>query len=92
MKFRKKPVEVDAVLWAAPEDAHDLVEWADGAVAYDPHTSGPTGPAGEDWGRLTVTTLEGEHVATPGDWLIKGVRGEFYFCKPDVFEATHEPA
>ena len=46
---------------------------------------------GQEWGVLRVTTLEGEHIASPGDWLIKGVKGEFYFCKPDVFEATYEP-
>ena len=39
-----------------------------------------------------MKTLEGEHVASPFDWLIRGVSGEFYFCKPDVFEATYEPA
>ena len=41
---------------------------------------------------LQVVNLGGEHVASPFDWLIRGVAGEFYFCKPDVFEATYEPA
>ena len=92
-KFRKKPVEIEAEMWGAPEDAWDLIEWAGPEVDYDPHTSGPSNPLdGADWGRLAVTTMEGEHVATPGDWLIKGVKGEFYFCKPDVFEATYESA
>lgn len=89
--FRKMPVEIQAMRWADPEDAYALVEWAAGDVSYDEHTSGPEHPnTGEDWGRLAVTTLEGEHVATPGDWLIKGVRGEFYFCKHDVFQQTYE--
>jgi len=39
-----------------------------------------------------IETLEGRMMATPGDWIIKGVNGEFYPCKPDIFEATYEPA
>ena len=39
-----------------------------------------------------VNTLEGGHVVTPGDWIITGVKGEHYPCKPDIFEATYEPA
>jgi hypothetical protein len=91
--FRKKPVVIEAWQWTAPNGAYDLIEWAaDGSVDYDPHTSGPSDPqTGDDWGRLFVETLEGEHVATPRDWLIKGVKGEFYFCKPDVFAETYEP-
>ena len=38
-----------------------------------------------------IPTLEGEHIASPGDWIIKGVKGEFYPCKPDIFEATYDP-
>jgi hypothetical protein len=91
-KFRKKPVEVDAIQWTNPEEAYALADWSDYAVRYDKHCSGPSDPeTGEDWGRLEVTTLEGDHVATPRDWLIKGVQGEFYFCKPDIFAATYEP-
>lgn len=41
-------------------------------------------------GRLIVSTLEGLHWAEPGDWIIRGVQGEFYPCKPDIFEATYE--
>jgi hypothetical protein len=91
MKFRKKPVEIEAREWTEADTAYDLIEWADGTVDYDPYTSGPSSPTGEDWGRLSVETLEGEHLLTPGDWLIKGVKGEFYGCKPDVFEASYEP-
>jgi len=49
-------------------------------------------PAGE-WGsdrRLVIPTLEGRMIAEPGDWIIKGIKGEFYPCKPDIFEATYE--
>lgn len=41
---------------------------------------------------LTISTLEGEHIARHGDWIIKGVQGEFYPCKPDIFAATYEAA
>jgi hypothetical protein len=90
-RYRKRPVEIDAMQWDARASAYDLIEWADVSVDYDPYTAGPSNPAnGEDWGRLAVFTMEGEHVATPGDWLIKGIQGEFYFCKPDIFAATYE--
>jgi hypothetical protein len=40
---------------------------------------------------VVIATLEGDMTASPGDWIIKGVKGEFYPCKPDIFEATYEP-
>jgi hypothetical protein len=43
-------------------------------------------------GTLTIPTLEGDHLASVNDWLIQGVRGEVYPCKPDIFEATYEEA
>ena len=93
--FRKKPVKIEACCWDSPYITDQLLEWVDetapDTLVWDEDVAGPTGPNGEDWGVLEVTTLEGTHVATPGDWLIKGVQGEFYFCKPDVFEATYEP-
>ena len=93
MKFRKKPVEVDAIQWTSADQAFALIDWSDGEVEYDGRCSGPSDPqTGDDWGRLSVLTLEGEHVATPRDWLIRGVKGEHYFIKPDIFEATYEPA
>ena len=91
--FRKRPVTVEARPWDSPDAAYGLIEWAgEDVLSYDESASGPPGPVGEDWGYFEVKTLEGEHVASPFDWLIRGVSGEFYFCKPDVFEATYEPA
>lgn len=92
-KFIKKPVEIEARQWVAQEDAYDLAEWTGGE--YDQRTAGPSTEysQGEDWGLLTVDTLEGDALTTsPGDWIIRGVQGEFYPCKPDIFEATYEPA
>ena len=97
--FRKKPVDIQAMQWTAPEQAAALVAWAASTdparpVHYDPNGPGPVDPAtGDPWGRLSVQTLEtgdDPHLATPGDWLIRGVKGEFYFCKPDIFEATYD--
>lgn len=77
-KFRKQPVEVEAVRWTG-ENGAELREWSDGAVV-----------CGTLW--AIVKTLEGEMRGDLGDWIIRGVKGEFYPCKPDIFEATYEPA
>lgn len=42
--------------------------------------------------QLWIKTLEGGHIASPGDWIIRGVKGEFYPCKPDIFASTYDPA
>lgn len=80
MKFRKKPVVIDAVLFRGGEQfdgfAADVVA---GRVRYP-----------ED-GTMLIRTLEGEMCARPGDWVIRGVKGELYPCKPDIFAATYEP-
>ena len=86
MKYRKKPIVIDAYqLPAAGEDIPDSFEqWCDevGFTAFE---------SDRDEG-LLIPTLEGTMRADPGDWIIKGVKGEFYPCKPDIFEATYEPA
>lgn len=80
-KFRKKPVVIDAIQWSGDIlDAQGVMEFAAGdAVGFQ----GPN---------LVVYTLEGNMLASPKDWLIRGVKGELYPCKPDIFEATYEPA
>jgi hypothetical protein len=94
-RYRKRPVVVHAMRWTGPEMTEALLDWAGqpDELLWEPEIEGPAHPAsGQNWGRLSVQTLEGEHVATPGDWLVCGVAGELYFCKPDIFEATYEPA
>ena len=78
-KFKKKPVEIEAN--RVTEDAlSQLAEWCGGEVGW-----------GEDARPgILITTLEGIMKAHVGDWIIKGVKGEFYPCKPDIFEATYE--
>lgn len=90
-QFRKKPVVIEARQWlSAQVDAHDLAEWA--GADYDEWAAGPLTESGDDWGLLTIPTLEGDMTVAPGDFIIRGVQGEFYPCKPDIFEATYDPA
>lgn len=78
-KFRKKPVVIDAVQWFKPGDHPAVVMKADRNRHAD---------EGVPW----VETLEGGHIVTPGDWIITGIKGEHYPCKPDIFALTYEPA
>ncbi len=89
MRYRKKPLVIDAWQWLPGnlEAAGRLVGELLAAGADFHHPSG----LGETT-TLVIRTLEGEMVAQPGDWVIKGVKGEFYPCKPEIFEATYEPA
>ena len=85
MKYRKKPVEVDAVQFTH-ESTNMLLGWiADEQGMATAHVN-----AEGRWDAIKVWTLEGEMIAQPGDWIIHGVAGEFYPCKPDIFEATYE--
>ena len=86
MKFRKKPVVVDAV--------QVTDEWFDGDHPNPLHPiSTPEGPLIIDstMRQIRVGTLEGIMIAHTGDWIITGVKGEHYPCKPDIFEMTYEP-
>ena len=71
MKFRKKPVVIEATQWFKDGD-HPAVQCS-------------------PWnGRFFIDTLEGDHTVTPGDWIITGVKGEFYPCKDEIFKLTYE--
>ena len=86
-KFRKKPVVIEAQQWPEEGD-HPAVQSVDARSTDMPckHCSRPMSVHG--W----ITTLEGGHIACPSDWIITGIKGEFYPCKPDIFAATYEPA
>lgn len=87
MKFRKKPVVIDAertmsLISNSRHSWSSLPDWfraayEEGFVLILPD-------------KIVIKTLEGEMVAKPGDWIIRGVQGELYPCKPDIFEATYE--
>jgi hypothetical protein len=74
--FRKKPVEIEAIQWTG-ENVKEIKNF----VTQNHH-----------WldNELVIQTLEGDHIALKGDFIIKGVKGEFYPCKPDIFEQTYD--
>jgi hypothetical protein len=83
-RFRKIPVVIEAVRWDGKgSTAEEIGFWSNNAAVVD--RSGDTA-------NLVISTLEGRMTANKGDWIIKGVAGEFYACKPAVFAATYEPA
>ena len=82
-RYRKKPVEIEAVQFTR-ENSEEVAEWCD-ATGYDRYTFGKFVTK-----VLEIHTLEGTMEAVEGDWIICGVKGEFYPCKPDIFEATYE--
>lgn len=84
-KFRKKPVIIEATEWEGTNES-----WQD--IMNMMGLSNARWRPGE-MGTKTfyIRTLEGDHLARKGDWIIKGVHGEFYPCKPDIFVKTYEP-
>jgi len=86
-RFRKKPVVVVAAQWdGTNEEAGEIVEWIKRLKGDAQLTSVPNLTH-----TISIYTLEGVMHAMPGDWIIRGVKGEFYPCKPDIFEQTYEP-
>jgi hypothetical protein len=86
-KFRKKPVVVEAIQLTqySIQECYDFINPAKGNF---PEVGRGIDPAD---GKFKITTLEGVMIADVGDWIIKGVNGEFYPCKPEIFEKTYEP-
>jgi len=89
-KYRKKPVVIEAIEWTG----NNLKEIIDFTGRHESIKDW-------EWGRyerlvkfagLKIFTIEGSQLATVGDMIIKGVQGEFYPCKPDIFKATYELA
>ena len=94
MKYRKKPVVIEAIqlkwtnwnevcdflgdIISEKNPARDVATYSDKCGEVEPYIE------------ITIPTLEGDHVAKHGDFIIKGVQGEFYPCKPDIFEQTYE--
>jgi len=94
MKFRKRPVVIEAVQFTYDERGMvALKEFCGHALGNVKKNRSP-----DALGEAEIGTLEDgvhftvKHIATEGDWIIKGVQGEFYACKPDIFAQTYEPA
>ena len=86
MKFRKKPVVIEATQWFKAGD-HPAVMGANPNVMC-----GCVVTRGEDAAKSHIHTREGPMGVSAGDWIITGVKGEHYACKPDIFDMTYEPA
>ena len=81
-KYRKLPVEIEAVQYLREKNIGEVQGFVDdGSLLYNP-----------DDNEYYIRTLEGDHRCTEGDYIIKGVNGEFYPCKPDIFAKTYKPA
>lgn len=81
-KYRKKPIVIEAKRFHGKltmSEAKALATWCGGKLDFDGGTF-----------FVSIPTLEGDMTASKGDYIIKGVQGEFYPCKPDIFEATYE--
>jgi hypothetical protein len=97
-RFRKKPVEIEAMqLVGTTAEMMSVYHWVEANTqgSYDTNASNGEVPASgvsinAGTGFMVIATLEGEMQANPGDWIIRGVQGEFYPCKPDIFNATYE--
>ncbi len=95
-KFRKKPIEIEAFQMTEERrrDNSEWPNWLHEAWNGEAGKEGSLWPAvvGTDDGTLMIGTLESPHEVTWDDWIIRGVKGELYPCKPDIFEATYDPA
>lgn len=84
-RYTKKPVTIEAIKYTGtPESKREIIDWTRGsetAAFVDKSQDTPE--------ELFINTLEGTHKATVGDFVIRGIKGEHYFCKPDIFEATY---
>jgi hypothetical protein len=92
-RFRKKPVEIDAIQWLGTEESlQEALRFIDIATLPNDREFISSGIG---WtpglGTLDIPTLEGVMTAQPGDWIIRGVAGEYYPCKLNIFEATYDP-
>jgi len=81
-KYRKKPVIIEAIQFDGTADGLEIVENFIGTLFGKV----------ESTSKLQIATPEGLMTASPGDYIIKGIKGEFYPCKPDIFEASYEEA
>ena len=84
-KYVKKPIVIEAMQFdGTNKSAMAIMGWMVGNGAGRQVRVATRG--------LTIMTFEGDMLAKPGDWVIRGIKGEFYPCKPDIFEATYYPA
>lgn len=89
MRYRKKPVEVEAIQWV--DNTEEIINFCGkDLIAHDVFDTAWKVGMAPVCERLIIHTLEGDMIASRYDYIIKGVNGEFYPCKPDIFEKTYE--
>lgn len=88
MKYRKKPVEVEAIQWIG--NASEIKKFCGDKCSYSIYDSAWQVGKGVPHEELIIHTLEGDMKASRNDYIIKGINGEVYPCKPDIFEKTYE--
>lgn len=87
MKYRKKPVIIEARLWDETKTTLDVLK----SMGMDDMRHSGHGDRPNEVKNLGIKTLEGTMNVQKGDFIIRGIKGEFYPCKPDIFAATYEP-
>ncbi|MFB5623347.1 MAG: hypothetical protein ACE5RP_00300 [Nitrosopumilus sp.] len=82
-KFKKKPVVIEAIQWNGNnnEEVVDFIGWDNLNAEFKENESDVN---------FSISTLKGDMKVSMGDWVIKGIKGEFYTCKPEIFEETYE--
>jgi hypothetical protein len=95
MKYRKKPVVVEAIQYKDPHDydnIDDIKNFTNGSIKVESGIGSSEDGGGypQRYTQVKIPTLEGEMLVSEGDYIIKGVNGEFYPCKPDIFHKTYE--
>ena len=96
-QFRKKPVVIEAKqATGTPESNREIIDWTRGCATpafmdSEVRNCSAEYPDGFDYPVLKINTLEGTMTVKPGDWIIKGVKGEMYPCKDEIFRLTYEP-
>ena len=87
-KFRKKPIVIEARQTGQSYDEDcSILKWCGGYIVGDDDLGGPNE---YEYRMIGIDTLEGGFCVSQGDWVIKGIQGEFYSCKPDIFDATYD--
>ena len=89
MRYRKKPVEIEAVQWTG-ENLEEIKVFVGKSLTYDIIDTAWEVGKGKPYVLMKIKTLEGDMIASEGDYIIKGISDEFYPCKPDIFKATYE--
>ena len=89
MKYRKKPVVIEAIQWTGL-NLQEVKSFVGDSLEYEIYDSAWMLGKAPLMVEMKIKTLEGDHICTKGDYIIKGVQGEFYPCKPDIFEKTYE--